>query len=155
MAGIFHNQWCGPAWRQERLDNGRKMSHWMGPVIWIPKICIAGAVYGRVQFLPKARKSPTPTLTYTHTLTLLMWTPPGTSLCSQPKTFEDSPWPSHPLWKANVMPASGTVVSPWGVDCQSWAGGERSVRTRGSHTLWDLIKAGGRGASLLRPPSSY
>lgn len=53
------------------------------------------------------------------------------------------------------MPASGTVVSPWGVDCQSWAGGERSVRTRGSHTLWDLIKAGGRGASLLLPPSSY
>ena len=69
MAGILHNQWCGPAWRQERLDNERKMSHWMGPVIWIPEIRIAGAVYGRVQFLPKARKSPTATTTHTHTHT--------------------------------------------------------------------------------------
>lgn len=54
---MLPNQWCGPAWRHQRLDNRQEMSRWMGPVIWIPEIGISLAIYGRALFLPKARRS--------------------------------------------------------------------------------------------------
>lgn len=127
----------GPACRHQRPDKRQKVSHCMGPVIWIPGIGIRVAIYGRAQFLPKARKSPLTPLMSLSDLHVNE-TPCGQVLFSAWNLWRFfSPTPNPPI-KADAT-SVGTQLEN---NSQCWAAGERPVRVGagGWHMqLWDLI----------------